>query len=211
MILIVEVSNVFSLFIVSQCPGRHCLVFVCSRAPSQNIIRILLRIPLHIRYGVCGLLSNVLFMVAYNTTVGVARKHHAFASSTTTYTVVYLVFIPCSHALLSLLVFGWPERYLSSLLSNFPVGLSALAIGGLLTAYLDRVDFNETIEEFVRNNWTFSHMPPRRPEAESEEEFTRNEFYSSLVILFVTSLWTYALSLYVNYKMGESQFDKKLL
>ena len=76
-------------------------------------------------------------------------------------------------------------------MSNFPIGLTALAIGGALTSYLDSVEFNNRIEEYIRDNWTFSKMPAR----------TRNEqdeFYSSIVVLIVTSLWTYVLSVYIN-------------
>jgi hypothetical protein len=147
-------------------------------------------------------------MVAYNKAV--VDLMPAYAPSTI-YSALYLVFIPLSHAMLSLFVFGWPDKYLSSLLSNFPIGLSALAIGGLLTAYLDRVNFNETIEELIVNHWTFTHMPPRRLEGESEETTSsRDEFYSSIVVLSITSIWTYLLSLYVNLPAGESSSHQKV-
>jgi hypothetical protein len=139
------------------------------------------------RFGCNGILSNVLFMVAYNYAVEYLEEIPA----SRIYLVLYFFFIPIGHAMASIFVFGWPERYFPSLLSNFPIGLTAMAIGGALTAYLDRVDFNEIIEEWIRDNLTFSHMPPRNADEKSE-------FYSSIIVLIVTSVWTYVLSVYIN-------------
>jgi hypothetical protein len=152
---------------------------------------ILNKVPLQFRFGFNGLLSNVLFMVVYNASV--VRFSHRYRASTI-YSVVYLLFIPVSHVLVSLLVFGWPTRYLPSLMSNFPIGLTALALGSLLTAYLDSVDFNYRIEEYIRDNYSFSKMPARPDEKKQEED----EFYSSILVLAVTSVWTYVLSVYIN-------------
>lgn len=104
------------------------------------------------------------------------------------YSIVYLIFIPIGHALVSLLVFGWPEKYFPSLMSNFPIGLTAIGIGGGLTAWLDSIEFNESVAEYIRSNYNFHSMP-------SGDE---GEFYSSIVVLLVTSIWTYILSIYVN-------------
>lgn len=166
-----------------------------SSSPDQTELRllhpILNKVPLQFRFGFNGLLSNVLFMVVYNASV--VRFSHRYHASTI-YSVVYLLFIPVSHVLVSLLVFGWPARYLPSLMSNFPIGLTALAIGSLLTAYLDSIDFNYRIEEYIRDNYSFSKMPARPDEKKQEED----EFYSSILVLAVTSLWTYVLSVYIN-------------
>lgn len=113
----------------------------------------------------------------------------------TMYSIVYLIFIPIGHAMVSLLVFGWPEKYCPSLMSNFPIGLTAIGIGGGLTAWLDSIQFNDMVAEYVRNNFEHSHMP-------SGDE---GEFYSSLVVLVVTSLWTYVLSIYVNSQPEKSE------
>jgi hypothetical protein len=117
-----------------------------------------------------------------------------FVSASTIYSVVYFIFIPFGHLTANLLVFGWPDRYFQSLLSNFPIGLTAIAIGSLLTAYLDQIHFNQSIEEYVYDNWTFRKMPDQRRELVSE----KSEFYSSVVVLAVTSVWTYILSIWVN-------------
>jgi hypothetical protein len=61
----------------------------------------------------------------------------------------------------------------------------------LFAAYLDDIDFEALIEDFIRDNFTFSSMPPRAHEEQSE-------FYSSLCVMVVTSIWTYALSVYIN-------------
>lgn len=70
-------------------------------------------------------------------------------------------------------------------MSNFPIGLTAIGIGGGLTAWLDSVNFNEMVAEYIRDKFRFS----------TEVE---GEFYSSIAVLVVTSLWTYVLSIYVN-------------
>jgi hypothetical protein len=150
------------------------------------------------RFGCNGILSNVLFMLSYNWAVGYFEKFKV--PPTTVYLVLYFIFIPIGHAMASVLVFGWPEKkYVSSLVSNFPIGLTAMAIGGALTAHLDRIDFNEIIEEWIRDNFTFSHMPPRNATAE------KSEFYSSIVVLVVTSIWTYVLSVYINTPKAKSE------
>ena len=71
-------------------------------------------------------------------------------------------------------------------------------------AYLDQIDFNNRIGEFIRDNYTFSHMPSR-PHTDDHNK----EFYSSIVVLTATSIWTYALSVYINSPVTRS--DKKEL
>jgi uncharacterized membrane protein len=133
-------------------------------------------------------------MVVYN--YAITKFEHRAAASTI-YSVVYFVFIPLGHAFVSLLVFGWPERYAASLMSNFPIGLTAIGIGGMLTAYLDSVHFSDRMDEFIRDNFTFSKMPPRVSADQGEDE-SMSEFWSSLLVLIVTSIWTYVLSIFVN-------------
>jgi hypothetical protein len=123
-------------------------------------------------------------MLVYNNAV----ERISSVAPSTVYSIVYLFFIPLGHAMAALLVFGWPERYLPSLMSNFPIGLTGIAIGGGLTAYLDHIQFNESIVTYIRDYFTFSHMPQR----------DEGEFYSSIAVLVVTSLWTYVLSVYIN-------------
>lgn len=146
---------------------------------------------MQVRFGINGFLCNAVFMVAYHSSV-VQFEHMAHPS--TIYSIVYLFFIPVGHALISLLVFGWPERYIPSLMSNFPIGLTAIALGAALTAYLDKIDFNDWAVELVKANWG------SKPEttATGTSEGDNGEFYSSLLVLFVTGIWTFVLSVVIN-------------
>mmetsp|Transcript_16532 Transcript_16532/g.37949 ORF Transcript_16532/g.37949 Transcript_16532/m.37949 type:complete len:140 (+) Transcript_16532:387-806(+) len=128
-------------------------------------------------------------MIWYNGAI--ARFEHRFASSTI-YAIVYLLFIPASHALMCLLVFGWPTKYLKSLMSNAPIGLSSIVIGATCTAYLDRMGFEVMAEDWVRY-----HITGETHEETDEAEET-GEFYSSLTVMFITGIWTYILSAIVN-------------
>lgn len=151
--------------------------------------RILLKIPMGIRYGVCGFLANVIFMVAYN--VSIEKLEDQMAASTI-YSITYFFFIPANHFLLNILVFGWPRKYVSSLLSNYPIGLSAIMIGAACTAYLDKVGFELFADDFVRSNITHEL---RKGDDDHEQS---GEFYSSLVVLFITGIWSYVLSVIIN-------------
>ena len=129
-------------------------------------------------------------MVVYN--IAVVHFENV-ATPSTIYSIVYFFFIPIGHAFISLLVFGWPDRYLPSLISNFPIGLTAIALGAALTAYLDKINFNERMAEIVNQNWTRLGYP-----SEPAKVDEKGEFYSSLFVLLVTGIWTYVLSVVIN-------------
>lgn len=156
---------------------------------------------MHVRFGLNGFISNVLFMVAYNEAV---VRFSDVAPSSTIYSITYLFFIPVSHAFLSILVFGWPERYLPSLLSNTPIGVTAIILGAVLTEYLDENDFNKLADDIVAENWKYLGY-----EVAVVPENAKGEFYSSLLVLFVTGIWTYFLSVFVNSSV-ESTHKKEL-
>ena len=155
-------------------------------------------------------------MVAYNAAV-VQFEHKA--SSSTIYATVYLVFIPVSHAIISLLVFGWPERYIRSLMSNAPVGLTAIVLGAALTAYLDKIEFNVWVAEAVTEYWGMlgykvadnTTTAGEMTNTNNQEESSRGggEFYSSIFVLLVTGIWTFVLSVMVN--APEESLEKKEL
>lgn len=163
---------------------------------------ILSKISITTRFAFNGLLSNVLFMLAYNWSI----ENIPEIAPPTMYSIVYLIFIPIGHAMVSLLVFGWPEKYCPSLMSNFPIGLTAIGIGGGLTAWLDSVDFNQQVANYVRNNFqslstsfsTNTGGTTAQEANDGDDEEATGEFYSSIVVLVITSLWTYILSIYVN-------------
>lgn len=154
---------------------------------------------MQIRFGATGFMSNVLFVILYNEAV--AKLEHAYAASTI-YAVIYFFFIPLGHALTCLLVFGWPTKYISSLVSNYPIGLTAILLGSTLTAYLDRIGF-----EGMAKNWVVSNFLAQKPEDHQEVE--NSEFHSSMVVMLVTSIWTFVLSVLVN--SPSSKLDKKEL
>ena len=101
-----------------------------------------------------------------------------------------------------LLVFGWPTKYISSLVSNYPIGLTAILLGSTLTAYLDRIGF-----EGMAKDWVISNVLAQKPEDHQEVE--NSEFHSSMVVMLVTSVWTFVLSVLVN--SPSSKPDKKEL
>mmetsp|Transcript_14101 Transcript_14101/g.30653 ORF Transcript_14101/g.30653 Transcript_14101/m.30653 type:complete len:145 (+) Transcript_14101:463-897(+) len=109
--------------------------------------------------------------------------------ASTIYAVFYTCYIPVGHIMQCLFVFGWPKDYLSSLMSNAPIGLTAMAIGTALTGFLSKIEFNALAEDWISSAFgTEKHD-------HSEEE---GEFYSSLVVMVATGVWCYVLSLYVN-------------
>lgn len=131
-------------------------------------------------------------MVWYNSAID--RFEESYAASTI-YAVTYLLFIPVSHALMSCIVFGWPAQYVKSLMSNAPVGLSAIVIGAACTAYLDRVGFQILAEDWIQTYITGAPSPPEETDDPPESS---GEFYSSLVVMVITGVWSYFLSVLVN-------------
>jgi hypothetical protein len=116
------------------------------------------------------------------------------------YAIFYTVYIPIGHALTSLCVFGWPEKYLPSLMANAPIGLSAMAIGTALTGFLSQVGFNAKADEMIS-----SIIGTSKPVEEEE-----GEFYSSLVVMVATGVWCFVLSLYVNSEKKTDVKEKEL-
>lgn len=160
------------------------------KQPPRLLHPFLHKVPMHVRFGMNGFLSNVGFMVAYNSAV---VQFESVAPPSTIYSVVYLIFIPVGHALISLLVFGWPDRYFPSLMSNAPIGLTAIALGAMLTAYLDRIGFNRLAVDLIAQSWvSLGYDAVPKPEEE------KGEFYSSLVVLVITGIWTFILSVVIN-------------
>lgn len=144
---------------------------------------------MQVRYTVYGGLSSALFMILYN--AAVTRVGHLYVPSTI-YAATYLIFIPMQHAMAACMVFGWPDRYLPSLTSNVPIGLTAIALGSYLTAYLDRINFDQSVEDML------SSMGFLHPSTADNTHAENNEFYTSFLVLVVTSLWSFILSVLVN-------------
>jgi hypothetical protein len=180
----------------------------CCRAPSSRkpdfpflsaftrLIRSLLRVSMKVRYLAYGSLSNVLFLLMYNWAV--TNFGDVYVPSTI-YAIIYLVFIPIQHAMASCMVFGWPQRYFASLTANVPIGLTAIALGSYLTAFLDRVDFDDSAQDVVRQlRVAAADGAVAQSKTTTNKEPSNGEFYSSLVVLIVTSFWSFILAVIVN-------------
>ena len=168
-----------------------------TKQPPRLLHPVLHKVPMHFRFGINGFICNVGFMVAYNMAVVQFQEQ---AEASTIYSVVYLIFIPVGHALISLIVFGWPERYLPSLMSNAPIGLTAIGLGATLTAYLDQVSFNMLVVDWIAKGWTWLGY-----ETEPSPQDEKGEFYSSLLVLLITGVWTFLLSVFINAPSEKSE------
>ena len=140
-----------------------------------------------VRFLAIGVVSQALFMTGYNLSV-LTFEPLGYATSTI-YAVFYFFYIPVGHLLQCFFVIGWPVEYIPSLMSNAPIGLTAMAIGTVLTGFLSNVRFNTAAEDWISS--TFGTEPHDHLEEEGE-------FYSSLVVMIATGVWCYVLSLHVN-------------
>lgn len=144
-------------------------------------------------------------MVLYNKAVEVYG--HLYVPSTI-YAAVYLMFIPIQHAMAACMVFGWPNRYFASLTSNVPVGLSAIALGAYLTAYLDQIKFNDDVENMLETlGWWNLAAVANNKNGKDGDGSNKNEIYTSFFVLVITSFWSFILSVFVNGPAEEP--DKK--
>ncbi|CAB9530661.1 expressed unknown protein [Seminavis robusta] len=146
-------------------------------------------IPQGIRFPLAGAIGNVLFLTGFNACV-TAFESTPSVTASHIYAGFFCCFIPVSHALTCLLVFGWPTgHYVSSLAANAPIGLTAMALGTVATGYFDSIHLEHKIDQFLLENGIVSQPEP-------DEE--RSEFYSSLVVMVITGIWSFVLSVYVN-------------
>lgn len=162
--------------------------------------RSLNQIPQGPRFGISGALCNVIFIAGFNACVEAYESDDMPASRI--YSLFYCAYIPVGHAINSLLVFGWPEKYLPSLMSNAPIGLTAMMLGTILTGYFDRIGFEHIADQFLINVGVVS-------EPEPDEE--RSEFYSSIVVMIITGVWSYLLSVWVNAAPAKKKLEGKEL
>lgn len=86
------------------------------------------KIPKNVRFMVVGVLLNVIFIIGLEIFNHESVLGSSFEASTI-YAIFYSFYLPISHALQALFVFGWPVVYLTSLASVLPIGISAMFIG----------------------------------------------------------------------------------
>src|SRR6056300_805883 len=135
---------------VADCSHKQHVSLLCSHKYLTKLLyckhqinynkRSLNNVSQSIRFFVTGFVSQIIFMTCYNLLVSTFEPMGHPASKI--YAIFYTMYIPVGHALTSLFVFGWPTKYLPSLLANAPIGLTAMALGTALTGFLSKVEFN---------------------------------------------------------------------
>lgn len=151
-------------------------------------------IPLPVRFAISGIVGNGIFMLVYNLSL---QSFQQFAGAGTIFAIVQFGCIILNHFLNVGIVFGWPKDYLTSLLSNMPVGLSALVLGALTTSTLDLIDFDYKV------NSVFGLI-----EEETQNEEEKSGFWGSIVAMAVTGIFSYVALNVVN-KSSSSDVGKK--
>ncbi len=152
-------------------------------------------IPQDLRYFISGAINTAGFMFSlWMATVSFREMY----SQSTIYAMSNLFYIPIGHAITSLLVFGWPQRYFQNLLMNAPIGLAGTAIGSFSTEFLDRFGFDGACHGVVRSLAI----------VELEEE--AGNVYTSLVVMILTGIWGYFISNLVNSSPKQKKGDKEL-
>mmetsp|Transcript_12374 Transcript_12374/g.15435 ORF Transcript_12374/g.15435 Transcript_12374/m.15435 type:complete len:190 (-) Transcript_12374:3164-3733(-) len=156
----------------------------------------LLQIPQPIRFLAAGALSQLIFLTGYTTSL-----HHLESqlSASSVYAIISLLYIPVGHAITCLFVFGWPNPYLRSLLSTVPIGLSTMALGTVSTGLFFSIGFDEKMDDFLINNFGALYWGDKEGEAHLDGR------YSSIVVMIITSIWSYVATMAV---MGEAPKNK---
>ena len=192
-----------TVFLTNSIDFVTTTVSTISTTTTTCMYRSLNSIAQTVRFGMAGVLSNVTFLAGFNLLV--EQFAHQYESSRI-YSVWYCCFIPIAHAIQALLVFGWPDPYWPSLLSNAPIGLTAMTIGTLLTGYLDRVQFDRAVQNFLE-----FYLPFLTTKSYNHKDEDAGEFYSSLVVMGVTGIFSYLASVYVNSGPKTADAHKKEL
>lgn len=152
-------------------------------------------IPLPFRFILSGVVGNGIFMFVYNTAL---KAFQPLASASVIFAVVQFCCIILNHFLNIGIVFGWPVNYVTSLMSNMPVGLSALVLGAATTSLLDQIDFDGRV------NAVLGYI-------EEEMEGEKGGFWGSIAVMAVTGVFSYLALNFVNASSGGKPGDKKEL
>jgi len=146
---------------------------------------ILHQIPESIRFGLAGFISNVVFVLGLNHATHLFGDTHP---ASTIYALYTMCHIPFGHALNSHLVFGWPKPYMPSLLKNAPIGLTAMTLGTFITSFLVKISFESKVVNVLKDIGLGK-----------EDEIDENgNFYSSLMVMLVTGVWSFGLTTIIN-------------
>lgn len=146
-----------------------------------------------------GAINTVGFMIAL--TVGdTVLKDKMPASSI--YSLSSILYLPIGHAITSLFVFGWPKPYLPNLLMNLPIGMSGTAIGTFCTGMLVRHNFDAKVTSILQ---TMNLVA-----VQSKEDEEDGQAYTNIMVIIITGIWGYALSVMVNGSKSKKKHAKEL-
>jgi len=135
------------------------------------------KFPQSTRFIIAGGLINVLFLLMHENAIS---AFEATYDKVTIYAGVSACFTPLSHLINVLLVFGWPANYVSSLVSMIPVQISNVIIGSFATKTLEQMNFDDKAKVFFERF-----------------NITNTFDMSSVVILVVTGVWSFALTTFM--------------
>ncbi len=161
----------------------------------HSIFRSLHGIPQAIRFPMAGAFNTLVMMTSlYFATAAFEGTY----SASTVYSVVSIACLPIGHAVSSLIVFGWPKPYIPNLLMNLPIGMSSTVVGTICTGILESIEFDEKCTSLMQELNLIV----------IKEEDSGNLF-SSVLVIVITGLWSYVLSVYVN-STPKKKHDKEL-
>uniref|UniRef100_A0A7S2DWY2 Uncharacterized protein n=1 Tax=Helicotheca tamesis TaxID=374047 RepID=A0A7S2DWY2_9STRA len=146
----------------------------------------LAQLPVPIRFMVSGLVGTIFFMGFYN------RAYAAFqsvASASQVFAVVQFLCIIVNHFLNVGIIFGWPESYMKSLMSNMPVGIVSLGLGAFSMGQMEKMDFDAKMEELVG-------FAGSSPGDDGEEE--KGGLFSSIAVVIITGVFNYVVLNIIN-------------
>lgn len=163
---------------------------------SLSPFRSLHDIPQAVRFPIAGAVNTTIFMTSLYLATAAFKESYPVS---TIYSVVSMLCLPIGHAVSSLVVFGWPKPYLPNLLMNLPIGISATAVGTFCTGLLNNIEFDLKCIQILQY---VSLMV-------LEEEQESGNMFSSVLVMIITGLWGYVLSVYVN-GAPSKKHDKEL-
>lgn len=146
--------------------------------PGQLFHPSLREIPLPFRFAISGIIGNGIFMAVYNLSLN-AFRHMVGASII--FGIVQFGCIILNHFLNIGIVFGWPEQYTSSLMSNMPVGLSALCLGAVTTSLMETIELDAKVNAML-----------------GYESIEESGFWGSIAVMVVTGVFSYLALNFVN-------------
>mmetsp|Transcript_9834 Transcript_9834/g.27546 ORF Transcript_9834/g.27546 Transcript_9834/m.27546 type:complete len:170 (-) Transcript_9834:141-650(-) len=153
-------------------------------------------LPMPLRFVLSGVTGNVFFMTLYNWAYAAFQS---VAPASTVFSVVQFLCIIVNHFLNVGIVFGWPEQYLTSLMSNMPVGLASLALGAFTMGRLEAADFDSKAQKWLGTD-----------SSDNDDDEMKGGFFCSIVVMIVTGLFNYVALNIVNSPTKGTKKEKKL-